>query len=354
MRIQTRLAALAGVTVLTFGVAGSALAGSFGLGGGGASGPFIDQHCGVEPLDVQLIIDSSGSMEDNSSNGKTRLEWAQLSAKQLIASLDANGGVGDSGEHRVGVSTFQGSSAWVVVSLGDAATAAELGTSIDGLDGDGNTPLELGMDAGADDMNAFARGGAQQILIILSDGRPWLDQGPDGDWADDSNGRRPTEAEGNAYLGSADVRISVAIGEGGDDDPYLVDLGLMALLGPDGSYHVTDAGDLPDVFADIYIQITCPTEPPVTEPPVTEPPVTEPPVTEPPVTEPPVTEPPVATPSFEQSVAAETDTPTQPPTSMVGGGTSGPADGAWMLVIVLGVILASLVAMTAAPARSRR
>jgi uncharacterized repeat protein (TIGR01451 family) len=37
-----------------------------------------------------------------------------------------------------------------------------------------------------------------------------------------------------------------------------VDLALMALLGPNGAYHVVNGNELPNVFADIYDQITCP------------------------------------------------------------------------------------------------
>jgi hypothetical protein len=357
MRIHLRLAALAGVAVLTLGVAGSALAGNAGPGSA-TGGQFIDQgqSCGVEPLDVVLVLDTSGSMEDNSNNGKTRLEWAQLSAKQLVDALDANGGVGGSGAHHVGLTVFSGSSASVEVALG-TSSAGDVKDAIDALSGDGATPLQKGMAAGAGDMVANDRGGAQQILIILSDGQPNPDQGPDGNWAGGATGERPTAAEGASYLGSADIAISVAVGQGGTGYDE-VDLGLMALLGPDGAYHVLNAGDLPDVFENIYVQIACPTEPPVTEPPVTEPPVTEPPVTEPPVTEPPVTEPPVTeppvpTPTFEQSFEAETDAPTLPPTTIGDGGTSGPTDSSWLLVVLLGVALATIVVLTPAPARKR-
>src|SRR5262245_39081440 len=61
------------------------------------------------------------------------------------------------------------------------------------------------------------------------------------------------------------------------------------------------------------------------------------------------------TPSFEASEAAETDTPSQPNTDTLGGTRmSGPADGAWLLVVALGVLLASVVVLTPARAKSRR
>jgi hypothetical protein len=63
-----------------------------------------------------------------------------------------------------------------------------------------------------------------------------------------------------------------------------------------------------------------------------------------------------APPSFEASEAAETDVPSEPPTDTIGGkaGTSGPADGAWLLVVALGVLLGSIVVLTPARAKSQR
>ena len=60
-------------------------------------------------------------------------------------------------------------------------------------------------------------------------------------------------------------------------------------------------------------------------------------------------------PSFEQSQMGETDAPTEPNTAMVGGnGTSAPAGGAWLLVVALGVLLASIVVLSPARAKSSR
>jgi hypothetical protein len=51
----------------------------------------------------------------------------------------------------------------------------------------------------------------------------------------------------------------------------------------------------------------------------------------------------------------ESDVPTQPSTdSVLGTGSSSPADSAWLLVVGLGVLLASIVVLTPARAKSRR
>ena len=56
-------------------------------------------------------------------------------------------------------------------------------------------------------------------------------------------------------------------------------------------------------------------------------------------------------PSFEQSQEGDTE----PPTNTIGGnGSSAPADSAWLLVVALGVLLASIVVLSPAKASTRR
>ncbi|MEO8273334.1 MAG: hypothetical protein ABI620_04645 [Chloroflexota bacterium] len=59
--------------------------------------------------------------------------------------------------------------------------------------------------------------------------------------------------------------------------------------------------------------------------------------------------------TFTSDTGGETDAPTLPNTATVGtNGTGAPADGAWLLVIALGVLLASIVVLTPAKAGTRR
>lgn len=72
------------------------------------------------------------------------------------------------------------------------------------------------------------------------------------------------------------------------------------------------------------------------------------------VTAPP-TDAPTDAPSFFQSQAGETDAPSEPDTATITtGGPASPADSAWLLVVALGVLLASVVVLTPARAKSRR
>jgi hypothetical protein len=60
-------------------------------------------------------------------------------------------------------------------------------------------------------------------------------------------------------------------------------------------------------------------------------------------------------PSFEQSQEGETDEPSLPDTASLGGSdVARPADSAWMLVVALGMLLASIVVLTPARAKAPR
>ena len=247
--------------------------GSFAAAPGVASavGP-ATAACGTVPLDVEIIVDSSGSMGSNYSGSpsNTRLYWAQKAATQLVGQLDANGGVGGaSGLHHVGLTKFSGTTASVVQALG-TSTAAQTSSSIAGLAASGNTPFKTGMSAGAADLTAHKRSTAnsltvQHIIIFLSDGRPNPDQsGRDGLVATSSSSQRPTQSDLDAFRGSADTIFSIAIGTGGGSGSNLVDLGLMQLLAKSSSnYHnVVDSSLLPTLFGSIFVTIACPTPTP--------------------------------------------------------------------------------------------
>jgi hypothetical protein len=225
----------------------------------------VDQSsCGIVPLDVELIVDRSGSMSaaGNATGGKTRIEWAHIAADGLVDQLDTHGGVGTGQRHHIGVSSYGGNpgsagSATVNNAL-DGSGAASVKSSIDGLSGAGNTPLRQGMAVGASDMNAGARTtdfglAVQHIIIILSDGRP----NPDNTSA---SGGRPTAANITSFQAAADSVYSILIGVAGGTGANAIDPALMQSLvsGSGAYYQVTSGSDLPDVFSKIFQDIACP------------------------------------------------------------------------------------------------
>lgn len=233
-------------------VSTAALLASLLVGGTASVGLALDDQaaCGVHPLDVVLVIDRSGSMQSEQSGDHTRNYWSELAANQLVDALD--GGVGNVGLlHRVGLTTFGGTTASVDLALGSSHAGTVHG-AIDAIVADGTTPLKLGMATGAGDLAAHQRSTLDdvpvlQVAVLISDGRP----NPDG--------QRPDGGEIAAYLASADVAYSIAIGEGGSDYSQ-VDLDLMqGLANPAANFrHVSEASDLPGLFADIFTELTCP------------------------------------------------------------------------------------------------
>ena len=174
--------------------------------------------CGELPTlnDVELVIDTSGSMSRNPTNGYNRIYWAKLAAKQLVTDLSNNGGIGATG-NRVGITTFNGTTATSYPTAW-TSTAAQLRTTIDAITASGTTPTKVGMQTGRVDLSDNARnavgGAVKRVLILLSDGRPNRDGGPNGLPATNPvNNMRPTQAEIDAYLGSADIAYSILIGK---------------------------------------------------------------------------------------------------------------------------------------------
>ena len=247
--------AVATVGLLFSSVVSVAAAGATGAAGQGRADIAVDQSgCGLIPLDVELVVDRSGSMGSNSSNGHTRLYWAQSAADQLVDSLAANGGVGSGQHHQVGLTSFHNATGHTDLTLGGSSAAA-VKSAINGLTSSGNTPLAQGMAAGAADMSANGRTtdfdlAVEHVIIILSDGRPWPDSPP----------ARPSAGQVASFKGSADLVYSIAIGQGGTNGTANeVDLALMASLAKpaSGSFQVTSASDLPSLFADIFTSIAC-------------------------------------------------------------------------------------------------
>ena len=197
--------------------------------------------CGVTPLDIEIIIDNSSSMNTGSPSRLTR---AKAAAIQLINDLDANGGVGTGGLHRVAVTTFGGTTAEALATPPDArwsSSAASLASGIGSITTSVGTPLKAGVLAGALDLTTNSRPApARQILVLISDGKP-----------NPAATETPSAADVATYLGSADEAFSIGID---------LDTALMASLASDASHYfpLTAASQLPAAFAAIYQKIACP------------------------------------------------------------------------------------------------
>ena len=200
-----------------------------------------DGVCGVTPLDIEIIIDNSSSMNTGSPSRLTR---AKAAATKLINDLDANGGVGAGGLHRVAVTTFGGTTANALATPPDArwvSSAPNLATAIASITTSVGTPLKAGVIAGALDLVANSRSApTRHILVLISDGKP-----------NPSATQTPSAGDITTYLASADEAFSIGID---------LDTALMASLAtdPDHYFPLTAASQLPAAFAAIYQKIACP------------------------------------------------------------------------------------------------
>jgi uncharacterized repeat protein (TIGR01451 family) len=216
----------------------------------------------LQPLDVVLIIDRSGSMLTEQS-GNTRIEWAQLAATGFVTDLNNNGGVGTGGLHRVAVTSYGGDAgtlgaATTELALSDAGNVTAVNNAINGVTANSgaNTPLEDGINEGTAQAPSFRPSvdgvPVHHVQIVLSDGRPW----PAGNATDP---RLPNDTPIDNFIASADETFGIAIGEGGTG-AFNPDLDLMHDLSnpdPDNFRHILDAGDLPDLFADLAEDLLC-------------------------------------------------------------------------------------------------
>lgn len=212
------------------------------------------QACGVGPIDLVLILDRSSSMT-TAQGAQSRIAWAREAASGLVGGLDAAGGVGADGQHRVGVVTFS-DAATQVVQLSDNAEAGSVIGAINGINASGFTAFKQGMAAGIANMGGgrdFQDGLAvTHVFVLLSDGNP------------NPNSNTPNAGEIASYLGAADAAYAVAIGEDGGDLDSSGGTGvsysfMQSVSKPVSAFRaVTSAADLPQLFSDILDEITCP------------------------------------------------------------------------------------------------
>jgi len=254
---------------------------------------FKQRSCGTAPIDVYLVIDCSGSMNDKPGvpnvfrEWPSKLDYAKEAAKQFVDALEANGGVGEKvengvvkqGIHRVGIISFNTKSddtANVVteVSLRDNAEAEYIKQKIDGLYAQNGTPTKSAMSEAKKQMNDYGRKDKDvgHVFVFLSDGRP------------DPTSYSPTQLEIDGYKAAVDKAYSVALGDDfykyayTDKDNYYwyVDpntnniinaLDLMKKLAkpeyrsdsnPGGFRWVKRAWDLPGVYGQIFTEMACP------------------------------------------------------------------------------------------------
>lgn len=187
-----------------------------------------------EPLDVMLVIDRSGSMENilgaiisSLLGGKTKLTNAKEAAVALIDQLDPS-------KDRIGVVQFD-TAAELVFPL--SARYEEVKRALDAIVGGEATNIHLGLEAGTRELLGANRGDAAiPVLILLSDG-----------------GALPEEALSAAERAKASGIRVISVGIGQDVDSELM---IRMASAPDDYYFSPTGSDLSDIYLSIASRIT--------------------------------------------------------------------------------------------------
>lgn len=154
-----------------------------------------------KPLDIVLVFDMSGSMDENfgqGSNRQTRISALKTAANSFInATAAANDDISDPNlKHQISLVKFAGDKSdevgndkywegflgigqWynysqVVSELGvyNTSNASQLTGLVNRLDPDGGTQTDYGMEVAQEELANHGRDGAQQVVIFFTDGEP--------------------------------------------------------------------------------------------------------------------------------------------------------------------------------------
>lgn len=154
-----------------------------------------------KPLDIVLVFDMSGSMDDSFGQGpnqQSRISALKTAANSFInATAEANDDISDPNlKHQISLVKFAGDKSdevgndkywdgilvfgqWynysqVVSELGvyDTSNANQLTSLVNQLDPDGGTQTDYGMEVAQEEFANHGREGAQQVVIFFTDGEP--------------------------------------------------------------------------------------------------------------------------------------------------------------------------------------
>lgn len=154
-----------------------------------------------KPLDIVLVFDMSGSMDDSFGQGpnqQSRISALKTAANSFInATAEANDDISDPNlKHQISLVKFAGDKSdevgndkywggslifgqWynysqVVSELGvyDTSNASQLTGLVNQLDPDGGTQTDYGMEVAQEELANHGREDAQQVVIFFTDGEP--------------------------------------------------------------------------------------------------------------------------------------------------------------------------------------
>ena len=134
----------------------------------------------TKPLDIVLVLDVSGSMDDSQGWGTDKKITSLKSAvKDFIDEVEEKNTDTDSETvgHRISIVTFADGSQ-IIKPLTDVGTrASELKTAVDQLRADGATRADLGMQMAQSELSSNGNSSSDKVVVMFTDGSPTSSNG---------------------------------------------------------------------------------------------------------------------------------------------------------------------------------
>lgn len=212
-----------------------------------------DGELGGTPLDVEFVIDESGSMGQpctSSDDCTQRIDYATSAARSFVGSMP-------SAKARAGVVGYYDdpSTPTKDTTLYQSLTGSKgvINASIDGLDSrpGATTPIGEGLNKALNDIESNSDTDHERVVILLSDGQNNEHDGITCGWLTDCSLHPNNQADRAADMTNVTI---YTVGVGND-----VNQGLMQSIAAKtgGSYYpVDDAENIEDAFDSIYREVT--------------------------------------------------------------------------------------------------
>ncbi len=134
---------------------------------------------GVHPVDIVLLLDTSGSMQifaGRKETGVSRQESLQIAAREYVAKIsECNEGVEADQQSRIALVQFADDDDTRILQDLTPVTAdnrEKLNGIIDALPADGSTRIDCAMEAAADILERDDKSDRQKSVILMTDGQP--------------------------------------------------------------------------------------------------------------------------------------------------------------------------------------
>lgn len=160
--------------------------------------------CGTSPGDTMLVMDTSGSMNDQEGTSGTKISNAISAADSFIniVSGEAN--------NRIGLVNFS-----TTATLDSPLTTsfATVTNQVNALKANGNTCTQCGIDKATQEITADKRAGIKNAVILLTDGLANAVEGTNGQVSASTADQAALAAAANAYKTNGTVFYTIGLGQ---------------------------------------------------------------------------------------------------------------------------------------------